>query len=182
MDVTYRRADSIHGSFYASLLGFGGHLEGSDKKRRFGFSVGVRQRLSQYILGSLDTKGEYNPSFLDVQALLTYKINEKWGLEGLINYTRNQFNFQPVDRTTTFGLLTDVIQLNVYYTGQEIDVYQSTTDGLAIIYKPNDDLRIKFLGSYLLDNEKETYDINGQYLPGPAQFRYRQFLIRANAL
>ena len=166
MDVTYRRPDSIHGSIYASLLGFGGHLEGSDKKRRFGFSVGVRQRLSQYILGSLDTKGDYNPNFLDVQALLTYRINEKWGLEGLINYTRNQFVFQPVDRTTTFGLLTDVIQLNVYYSGQEIDAYQSTTDGIALVYKPNDNTIIKFLGSYLLDNEKETYDINGQYYLG----------------
>lgn len=163
MDVTYRRPDSIHGSLYASLLGFGGHLEGSDNKRRFGFSVGVRQRLSQYLLNTLDTRGTYNPNFLDVQALLTYRINEKWGLEALVNYTRNQFIFQPVDRTTTFGLLTDVKELQVYYDGQEIDQYQSTTDGLSLVYKPNDDLRIKFLGSFMQDNEKQTYDIDGQY-------------------
>ena len=163
MDVTYRKPDSLSGSFYASLLGFGAHLEGTDKKNRFAYSIGVRQRTSQYILSSLDTKGEYSPNFVDVQALLTYRISEKLGLEALVNYSRNQYTFIPVNRTTTFGVLTDVKQLSVYYNGQEADLYQSNTDGLALVYEPNNDLHIKFLASYVLDREKEAFDITGQY-------------------
>ena len=163
MDVTYRRPDSLSGSFYASLLGFGAHIEGTDKKNRFAYSVGFRQRSSQYVLSSLDTKGQYSPSFIDVQALFTYRISEKLGIEALINYARNKYTFIPVDRTTTFGVLTDVKQLQVYYNGQEADLYQSSTDGLALVYEPTRDLHIKFLGSYVLDREKEAFDITGQY-------------------
>ena len=168
MDVTYRTPDSIRGSFYASLLGLGGHLEGGSKKfadgnRRFTFNIGVRQQLSQYILGSQDTKGEYNPNYLDLQGFFTLRLTEKWSMEALTNFSRNQFNFKPVNRQTTFGLLTDVKQLEVYYDGQEADQYITSTNGLSVIFDPNPDLHIKFLGSYALDREKENYDINGQY-------------------
>ncbi|HWB63698.1 MAG TPA: carboxypeptidase-like regulatory domain-containing protein [Chitinophagales bacterium] len=178
LDVTYRMPDSLHGSFYASLLGFGGHIEGAvydkgslhlEDNQRFTYSIGVRQRLSQYILGSLDTKGEYNPNFLDVQGFFTFRLSEKWGMEALTNYTRNQFNFVPANRTTTFGLLTDVKSLQVYYDGQEGDQYESSTNGLSLVYKPNDNLRIKFLGSYTLDREKEAYDIIGEYFLSEVQ-------------
>ena len=163
MDVTYRKPDSLHGNFYASLLGFGGHIEGSDKKKRLAYSLGVRQRLSQYVLQSLDTKGEYSPNYLDIQGFFTYDFNEKLQLQALVNYSRNQFNFIPVDRNTNFGLLTDVINLQVYYDGQELDQYQASTDGLSLVYKPNKDLILKFLGSYTLDREQENYDIIAQY-------------------
>ncbi len=163
MDVTYRRPDSLAVSAYGSLLGWGAHVEGTDKKRRFAYSIGVRQRTSQYLLSSLDTKGQYSPNFIDVQALFSYRINEKLGLEALVNYSRNQYTFIPVDRSTSFGLLTQVLNLQVYYNGQEADLYQSTTDGLALIYDPKENLRIKFLASYVLDREKEAFDITGQY-------------------
>jgi len=163
MDVTYRRPDSLRVSAYGSLLGWGAHIEGTDKKNRFAYSIGVRQRTSQYLLTSLDTKGQYSPNFIDVQAFFTYRINEKLGLEALINYSRNQFTYIPVDRSTSFGLLTDVLNLQVYYNGQEADLYQSSTDGLALVWEPKQDVKIKFLGSYVLDREKEAFDITGQY-------------------
>lgn len=169
MDVTYRRLDSLSGSAYGSLLGWGAHLEGTDNKNRFAYSIGVRQRTSQYLLSSLDTKGQYSPNFIDVQALLTYRISEKLGIEALVNYARNQYTFIPVDRSTTFGVLTNVLNLDVYYNGQEADLYQSSTDGLALVYEPNADLHIKFLASYVLDREKEAFDITGQYYLGQVQ-------------
>ena len=163
MDVTYRKPDSLRVSGYGSLLGWGAHIEGSEKKNRFAYSIGVRQRTSQYILSSLDTKGQYSPNFLDVQALFTYRINEHLGLEALINYSRNKYTFIPVDRSTSFGVLTNVLNLQVYYNGQEADLYQSSTDGLALVWEPKQDLHIKFLASYVLDREKEAFDITGQY-------------------
>jgi len=164
LDVTYKRPRYFGGSFYASLLGFGGHLEGCDKSKRFTFLVGVRQRLSQYVLRSLETKGEYSPNFLDAQLFVTYTSkNEKFGVELISNYSRNQFVFKPVNRETSFGLLTDVKKLTVYFDGQEADKYQTLMNGLSLIYSPNENLKLKLLGSYYMNREKEAYDILGEY-------------------
>lgn len=163
LDVTYKRPQKFGGSIYGSLLGFGGHLEGCDKKQRFTFLIGVRQRLSQYILNSLEEKGQYSPNFLDVQGYFTFQISEKVGLEYIANYARNNFIFKPVNRETSFGLLTDVKKLTVYFDGQEADRYQTFMNGLALTYNPKENLQFKFLASYYLNREKEAFDILGEY-------------------
>lgn len=163
LDVTYKKPKKFGGSIYGSLLGFGGHLEGCDKKQRFTFLVGVRQRLSQYILNSLEEKGQYSPNFLDVQGYFTFQATEKLGIDYIVNYARNNYVFKPVNRETSFGLLTDVKKLTVYFDGQEADRYQSLMNGLALTYLPNDNLKIKFLGSHYMNREKEAYDILGEY-------------------
>ncbi|MBP6731461.1 MAG: TonB-dependent receptor [Chitinophagales bacterium] len=164
MDVTYKRPQYFAGSIYASLLGFGAHLEGCDKSKRFTFLIGVRQKTSQYILKSLETKGQYSPNFIDAQLFATYTgKNNKWGIELLSNYSRNQFIFKPVNRETSFGLLTDVKKLTIYFDGQEADQYQTLMNGLALKWMPNENLRFKLLGSYYLNREKEAYDILGEY-------------------
>jgi hypothetical protein len=164
LDVTYKKPKYFAGSAYASLLGFGIHFEGADKSERFTFLVGVRQRLSQYVLRSLETKGEYSPNFVDAQLFATYTSkNKKFGVELISNYARNQFVFKPVTRETTFGLLTDVKKLTVYFDGQESDLYQTLMNGLSLIYAPNQNLRFKLLGSHYLNREKEAYDILGEY-------------------
>ncbi len=164
LDVTYKRPDHFSGSVYGSLLGFGGHLEGCDKSKRFTFLIGVRQRLSQYILRSLETKGEYSPNNLDAQLFLTYTSkNRKWGAEYISNYSRNLYVFKPVNRETSFGLLTDVKKLTVYFDGQEVDKYQSVMNGLSLSWFPTENLRFKLLGSYYMNREKEAYDVIGEY-------------------
>jgi hypothetical protein len=164
MDVTYKRPKQLGGSFSASLLGFSGHLEGVfDKKQRFSFLVGVRQRLSQYILKSLETTGQYSPNFLDVQGFFNFQWSEKWSTEVITQYSRNRFDFKPVSRETTFGFITDVKRLTVYYEGQEADRYQTLMNGVSINYQPNQNLRLKLLGSAYLNNEKEAFDILGEY-------------------
>lgn len=163
LDVTYKRPNHFGGSIYGSLLGFGGNIEGCDKKQIFTFNIGVRQRTSQYILKSLDEKGQYSPNFIDVQGFFTGKLHKKWALEYLVNYSRNQFIFQPVNRETTFGLLTDVKKFTVYFDGQEADQYQTLMNGLALVFTPKDNLYLKLLGSQYHSQEKEAYDILGEY-------------------
>lgn len=163
LDVTYKRPTKFAGSVYGSLLGFGGNLEGCDKKGIFSFQVGVRQRLSQYILRSLEEKGQYSPNFLDVQGLFAFNLGQKFGIELITNYARNTYVFKPVNRETSFGVLTDVKKLTVYFDGQESDKYESLMNGISFIYSPNKDLRLKLLGSYYRNREKEAYDILGEY-------------------
>ena len=159
LDVTYKRPKKFAGSISGSLLGVAAHLEGCDKSGRFTFLLGVRQRLSQYVLRSLEEKGQYSPNFLDVQALMNYQINEKWSIEYLANFARNRFEFKPENRETTFGLLNDVKRLNIYYEGQESDRYLSLMNGLSFSYAHNENLRFKWLGAVYLNEELERFDM-----------------------
>ena len=169
MDVTYKRPKKWGGSLSASLLGFAGNLEGCSKDKRFTFLIGVRQKTSQYILKSLETQGEYSPNFIDVQFFSTFQINEKWGLELISNFARNQFEFRPDTRTTKFGTVTDVKQLEMAFEGQEIDNYLSLMNGLSLVYAPKENLRLKLLGSVYNNWEKENFDIIADYRIGDVE-------------
>ena len=170
LDVTYKRPSSWGGSVSASLLGVAAHVEGCSKDpKRFTFLFGFRQKTSQYILGSLDTKGEYSPNFIDLQFFATVMINEKWSMEIIDNLARNQFLFIPNSRTTKFGSVSTVKQLEMAFEGQELDNYLSTTNGLSLIYKPKENLKIKFMASIYDDQEHENFDILSDYRIGDVE-------------
>lgn len=166
LDVTYRRPEYFKGSVMLSLLGGSLALEGASKNDKFTWLVGLRQKSNQYLLQAQPTKGVYNPSFTDGQALLNYRFNDKWELEGIFNYARNRFNFLPEERTTSFGVVTQAYQLQMFYQGAEMDQFDSRFGGLSLTHKPNDRLKLKLLASGFQTNESETYDISGEYLLG----------------
>jgi hypothetical protein len=72
LDVQYRRPEEFGASVMASLLGANVHLEGVNKSKQFTFSTGLRYKNSRLILGSQDIKGQYLPSFIDLQTFFTY--------------------------------------------------------------------------------------------------------------
>lgn len=166
LDVTYKHPKKFAGSVMASLLGGSLHLEGSSHNEKLTYLLGARQKSNQYLLQSQPTKGIYNPSFTDVQALVNYRINKKWELEAIGNYARNRFNFIPEEATSSFGLINKAYQLRVFFDGSEIDQFDSRFAGLSTTYRPNDKLKLKLLASGFQTNEYETYDIGGEYLLG----------------
>ncbi len=169
LDVTYKRPTQLAGSVMMSLLGASMHLEGASKNQKLTYLIGARQKSNQYLLQSQPTKGVYNPSFTDLQALINYHSG-KWELEAIANYARNRFTFFPQSQTTSFGVLNQAYQLDVFYTGSEYDQFDSRFGGISATYRPSDSrLKIKFLASGFQTNEYETYDINGQYLFGELQ-------------
>ncbi len=170
LDVAYKKPTSFSGSAMASLLGANAHLEGISKNRKFTYLVGARQKSNQYVLQSQPTKGIYNPSFSDIQALLTYKVGKSWELEAIGNYARNRFTYFPETMVSSFGVLNQAYQLNVFYDGAEYDQFDSRFAGIAAAYhKDSSKFRIKFLASGFQTNEYETYDIGGEYLFGELQ-------------
>ena len=50
---------------------------------------GIRYKNSSFLLGTLQTKAEYNPNFVDYQTYMTYKINDKVELSFLGNFLKN---------------------------------------------------------------------------------------------
>src|ERR1051325_2383047 len=163
LDVQYKKPKEFKGSLELGLLGGSFHLEGSDKKDRLTFLLGVRQKSSQYLLRSLETKGEYSPSFTDVQSYLTYKINPKTDLEWITNFALNRFVFKPVDRETTFGVVNNVLRLTVYFDGKEEDSYRTFMTGVGFNHRFNQHFGVKWLGSVYTSVEAEAFDIIGEY-------------------
>ncbi|GAA4466749.1 carboxypeptidase-like regulatory domain-containing protein [Nemorincola caseinilytica] len=169
LDVSYKKPKEFAGSVTTGLLGASMHLEGASKNQRLTYLVGARQKSNQYVLQAQPTKGIYNPSFTDIQALLNYRVGN-WELEGIANYARNRFTFFPETSSSSFGVLNQAYVLNVFYEGGEFDQFDSRFGGLSATYhKVGSKFRIKFLGSGFRTNEYETYDIFGAYLLGELQ-------------
>jgi hypothetical protein len=166
LDVTYKRPTEFKGSAMLSLLGANLHLEGASKNQKLTYLIGLRQKSNQYLLQAQPTKGVYNPSFTDLQALIGYRFNKKWEVELIGNYARNRFSFYPEEQTTSFGVINQAYQLRVFYQGSEIDQFDSRFGGISTTYHPNEKLKLKLLASGFQTNERETYDISGEYLLG----------------
>lgn len=166
LDVTYRRPEYFKGSVMLSLLGGSLALEGASKNDKFTWLLGLRQKTNQYLLQAQPTKGVYNPSFSDGQALLNYRFNDKWELEGIFNYARNRFNFIPEEMSSSFGVVTQAYKLQMFYNGAEADQFDSRFGGISLTHKPNGRLKLKLLASGFQTNESEAYDISGEYLLG----------------
>ncbi len=163
LDIVYRRPSEFAGSASISLLGGSLHLEGVSKDRKFSHISGFRYRTTRYLLSSLETKGEYNPNFLDFQTLLTYRMTQKWELSFLGNIANNRFNFIPESRRTEFGTYNNPLNLVIYYEGQEKDRFETYTGALTLQFRPSDNVSLKLIGSAFSSVEKEYYDILGEY-------------------
>ena len=166
LDITYKKPKSFSGGVMLSLLGASIHLEGASKNEKLTYLIGLRHKSNQYLLQSQPTKGVYNPSFTDFQALVNYRLSKKWEVELIGNYARNRFNFYPEEQTTSFGVINQAFQLRVFYQGGEIDQFDSRFGGISTTYHPNEKLKLKLLASGFQTNERETYDILGEYLLG----------------
>ncbi len=164
LDIKYKRPTKFGGSVTTSLLGASAHVEGTSKNLRFTHISGVRYKTSRYLLNSLDTKGEYTPNFFDFQTYLTYDITDDFELSFLGNLSQNKYKFIPVNKKTVFGTVNEVLQLKMYFDGQEVDNFTNFTGALAGTYKPNKNLKLKFITSLYNSLENETYDIQSQYL------------------
>lgn len=163
LDIKYRKPTEFAGTASASFLGGSLQLEGLDKSGKFSHITGIRYKTNRYLLGSLDEKGEYDPRFVDVQTYLTYKFNNSFDVSFLGNLAQNRYNFIPQTRKTSFGTWNQAYNATVYFEGQEVDRFATTTGAVAANYHPNDRLNLKLIASAFHSAEEETYDILGQY-------------------
>ena len=189
LDITYRTPERTEASATASLLGgsvyFGysptpalprregdtsptlqpnsPSLRGRAGVGLFTMSHGLRYKTNRYLLGSLETTGEYKPNFLDYQTYMSWKPNRRWTVDLIGNISENRYEFKPKDRETSFGTMQDVKSFKVYFDGQEKDVFRTYFGTLSIARHFTDSATIKLIASAFHTKEQETYDIQGQY-------------------
>ena len=161
LDITYRQIKGFEANATASLLGASGFIGYGNSK--FSMSHGVRYKTNRYLLGSLETTGEYNPKFIDYQTYISYKPNKRWNIDFIGNISDNQYNFEPENRETSFGTLANVKTFKVYFDGQERDRFSTLFGALGITRNVKDSTSIKFITSAFYTKESERYDIIGQY-------------------
>jgi len=166
LDIQYKTPKKFAGSFMLSLLGVSAHLEGASKNQKVNFLFGVRQKSNQYMLKSMQTKGQYKPSFTDIQANVNYNVSKKLTISVLGNYSRNKYLVIPESRETQFGTVQETYKLKIFFDGNEIDKINTYLGALSINYLPNIDTKLKFIFSAYNTSETDYYDIQGQYWIG----------------
>jgi len=164
LDVQYRKPTRFAGTVSGSMLGGNLELEGISKSHRFTWMIGSRYKSTKYILGKIDTKGQYKPSFIDVQGYATYDLTTNWELDVLGNFASNKYQVIPENRETDFGTLNQALRLKIYFDGQEVDKFTTMLGAVSGIYRSNDEnLNLKFIGSAFKSKESEAFDLQGQY-------------------
>jgi hypothetical protein len=163
LDITYRKPQNFAGSAEVSLLGQSAHFEGISKNKKFTYLVGARYKSTSYVLNSLETKGEYLPSFVDVQTALNYEFTSKLELSFMGYYAQNKYTFKPENRESEFGSYDNPIGVTIYYDGAEYDQYTTTLGAFTLNFKPNKNVSLKLITSAYTSDEQENFDIQGQY-------------------
>ncbi len=171
LDIQYKHPGQFGAGVSLSFLGADVDVEGTDKSKRFTYLMGARYKTNRYLLGSLETKGNYQPDFTDFQGLFTYKLNNKLDISLLTYLSLNRYKVVPSDRKTDFGTVQQTLRFTVYFDGQEVDKYNMFQTGLTLHYHPDSHLDLRFIASGYGTDESETYDVQGQYWIGLVQNR-----------
>lgn len=161
LDIAYREPEAFEGAVSLSLQG--GSLSIGQSNKRFSQLHGFRYKRNSSLLGSLETKGEYDPQYFDYQTNLNYKIGEKWKASFLGNISINNYRFTPQNRNTSFGTSTNAKQFTVYFDGHEKDKFETYFGALSLNYRYSKNSDMSLLASGYLTNELVSYDIHGEY-------------------
>ncbi|MFA7043885.1 MAG: TonB-dependent receptor, partial [Bacteroidales bacterium] len=163
LDIQYKKPEKLEAAATMSLLGANIYLGQASKNGKFTQIHGFRYKTNSYLLGTLDTKGEYNPSFLDYQTNLNYKITPSLELGFLGNFSQNSYQFKPKDRETDFGTYNQRLSLKIYFDGKERDLFQTAFGALTLTKTLSKDFKLSLQSSVFQTKENENYDITSQY-------------------
>lgn len=161
LDITYRKPKGFESSISASLLGSSAFIGLGNEK--FSFSGSIRYKTNQILLNTMDTEGEYDPSFLDYQTYASWTPNDKWEIGFIGNAAVNKYKFTPITRNTTFGTAKNPKQFLVYFDGWETDNFNTLFVALDIRRKINEYNTLTLNLSAFDSDERESYDITAEY-------------------
>lgn len=163
LDIHYKRPRAFGGSVTAGLLGGSVHVENAMMKARLRQITGFRYRTLRTVLQGLDTQGEYDPRYTDLQSYWTYDLTDKVEVGFLGIYSRNRYDLVPQDRETELGTFNQALRFTVFFEGQERTAYETLFGALNVNVKQRRDLLLKFTTSAYRTYETERFDILGQY-------------------
>ncbi|MEW5675105.1 TonB-dependent receptor [Flavobacterium enshiense] len=166
LDITYRRPTKFQAALDASLLGGSATVDVVSKNQKWSNMTGIRYRNNSLLVNSQETESNFKPSFADIQTQINFDASTKWQWSFLGNVSQNKYHYEPLSRQTNFGTIDDPIALLVLYEGQEKDEYLTYFGAIKSVYAPNENFKLKFIGSAYHTQEQEYFDILAQYRLG----------------
>lgn len=177
LDIRYKQPVATEASLYMGLLGAGVYVgHGSD---RFSMMHGLRYKTSRYMLGAMKTSGNYDPTYLDYQTYMSWRLTNHqssiinnyspWRMSLLANVSLNTYGFRPDSLAESFGGTENATSLNIWYEGQERDRFVTAFGALSVSGGVAPGVQIGFDASGFYTDEQERYDITGQYVLENAQ-------------
>ena len=186
LDIRYKRPTEFESRLNVSILGASAYVGWGDSVQSQ--MHGIRYKTSKYMLGALDTKGNYKPNFLDYQTQMTWKVGAKhpplkgrshgelqdaasgysleakdWEIRLMGNFSQNSYEFKPDSAVKNWGGL-DAIEQKIEHEGKEKDMFRTAFVALSTSGKihPKITLSADINGFYT--HEQETYDIRTAYV------------------
>ena len=164
LDIRYKRPERLESRLNISLLGASAYVGWGDSLQSQ--MHGVRYKTSKYMLGALDTKGNYKPNFLDYQTQMTWKVGKQreWDITVLGNISQNSYVFEPDSSETSSGTMENPITKTIYYEGQEKDMFRTAFAALSAHGKVSKEVNIGLDLTGFYTHERENYDIHSELI------------------
>ena len=163
LDITYKTPIEFGLKLDASLLGASATVESISKNKKFSSITGLRYRNNSLLVNSQQTESNFNPTFVDVQSLLTYRFSKRLHLNFLGTYSINDYKNEPLTRQTNFGTVNNPSALLVFYEGQENNSYENGLAAVKTDYLVNDNTKVSLTASVYHTQEEEFSDIIASY-------------------
>ncbi len=169
LDIRYKRPTRLESRLSVSILGASGYVGWGDSVQSQMHSI--RYKTSRYMLGALDTKGNYNPNFVDYQTQMTWQLpkarssaRSDWTMRLLGNFSQNSYEFTPDSMSSSFGTQQQALNKTIWYEGQEKDIFRTAFAALSAEGKAGRHVQIGFDVSGFYTHEQETFDISSEYV------------------
>lgn len=162
LDIRYKRPKAFESSISVSLLGANAYFGWGDSLQSQ--MHGIRYKTSKYMLGTLPTKGNYQPNFVDYQTQMTWRLPQRWEMFFLGNVSYNDYTFHPDSLSESFGTYTQAINKKIWYQGQEKDRFITAFAAVGAKGQINNDLELGVTLSGFYTHEQENYDIRSEYV------------------
>ena len=187
LDIRYKRPEKLESRLNISLLGASAYIGWGDSVQSQ--MHGIRYKTSKYMLGALETKGNYKPNFIDYQTQMTWKVGAKhpqlkgrshgelqdaasgysleakdWEIRLMGNFSQNSYLFHPDSASTTSGTMENPIKKDIYYEGQEKDMFRTAFAALSAYGKVSKEVELGVDLSGFYTHEQETYDIHSELI------------------
>ncbi|WP_422358932.1 TonB-dependent receptor [Reichenbachiella sp.] len=164
LNVQYEEPKTNNATVNMSLLGGSLHFGGINKKGDLNYSLGVRHKNSQYLLGTLETNGNYLPKFTDFQGYINKNFGSKTKLGILISSAHNNYLTLPESQETEFGTIQASFRMSTAFEGSEQLDYHTNQAGVVLSHAFTEDVISRLTISGVYSSERENYEVEGAYL------------------
>ncbi|NQZ78860.1 MAG: carboxypeptidase regulatory-like domain-containing protein, partial [Ekhidna sp.] len=168
LNIDYKEPEKLQGQINFGLLG-GSAFIGNRINEDVQYLIGARHRDSRYLLNTLETEGQYLPSYTDAQAFFTFDLSGKGNqvnrtkLNWLLAYGRNRYLTLPISQVSEFGSVSQNLRIQTAFEGREQLDYDTYQSGFNLSHRWTNRFLSRWIVSGVYTSERENYNVEGAY-------------------